>query len=63
MSILRMLGLAPTESDKRLKELVSNSYNSVRVVGRGTVRIDPKEVRQTKEFKKALGQAKAIVQS
>jgi hypothetical protein len=41
------------EDDKKLKDLVNNSYKSVRVVGRGTVRIDPKEVAASEEFKKA----------
>jgi len=57
----KMLGLAPNKDDKRLKELVNKSYKSVKVVGRGTIRIDPKEVRETEEFKKARKQAKAIV--
>lgn len=61
MAILRMLGLSPSEEDKKLKQLVENSYTSVRVVGRGTVKIDPKEVRTTQEFKKAREDAKAIV--
>jgi hypothetical protein len=57
----KILGLAPDKDDKRLKELVNKSYKSVKVVGRGTIRIDPKEVRETEEFKKARKQAKAIV--
>jgi hypothetical protein len=57
----KMLGLAPDKDDERLKELVNKSYKSVKVVGRGTIRIDPKEVRETEEFKKARKQAKAIV--
>lgn len=61
MAILRMLGLSPSEEDKKLKKLVDNTYTSVRVVGRGTVKIDPHEVRNTKEFKKAREDAKAIV--
>lgn len=61
MGILTTLGLSPSEDDKKLKELVENSYNSVRVVGRGTVKIDPNEVRKTKEFQKAREDAKAIV--
>lgn len=61
MSILEKLGLKPTKEDKKIKDLVDNSYNSLRVVGRGTIRIDPKEVRNTKEFKEALKKAKDIV--
>ena len=63
MGMLSVLGLAPSESDKKLKKLVDNSYVSVRVVGRGTIRIDSNEVRSSKEFKKAQEQAKKIVSS
>lgn len=61
MGILKVLGLAPSNRDKELKELVAQSYASVRVVGRGTINIDPQEVRQSDEFKRAMAQAKAIV--
>ncbi|WP_028672662.1 hypothetical protein [Saccharospirillum impatiens] len=61
MSLLRLLGLSPSEEDKKLKKLVENSYTSTRVVGRGTVKIDPNEVRNTKEFQDAREEAKAIV--
>lgn len=61
MGLLRALGLARSEEDKRLKALVSQSYSSVRVVGRGTVKIDPCEVSDTSEFKQAREQARLIV--
>jgi len=61
MSVLKMLGLGPSKSDEKLKELVSRSYQSVRVVGRGTIKIDPQEVRKTEQFIRAREQAKAIV--
>lgn len=61
MSIWQILGLSPSESDKKLKELVSNTYTNVNVVGRGTVNIDPVEVRKSREFKEAQQHAKAIV--
>lgn len=60
-ALLRMLGLVPSEEDKKLRSLVDNSYKSVRVVGRGTIRIDPKEVSDSKEFKDAREEAKKIV--
>jgi len=63
MALLRMLGLSPSEQDEKLKRLVENSYASVRVVGRGTVKIDPEEVRQSDEFKRALKNARAIVEA
>lgn len=61
MSLLRILGLAPSKNDQKLTALISKSYKSVRVVGRGTVKIDPQEVTQSEEFKAAIEQAKAIV--
>lgn len=61
MGILKALGLAPSERDKKLKELVTRSYTSLRVVGRGTVTIDPREVRLSKEFREARALAKVIV--
>lgn len=61
MAILRMLGLAPSKNDHKLRELISQTYESARVVGRGTVKIDPQEVSQSEAFKKAREQARAIV--
>ncbi len=61
MKWLKLFGLSPSEQDRKLKELVDNSYDSVRVVGRGTVKIDPEEVGNTKEFKAARRKAKDIV--
>lgn len=60
---LQYIGLAPTQEDKELKELIDNSYKSLRVVGRGTGKIDPSEVRQSKEWKEAKGKARAILES
>ena len=58
-----MIGLfmGSSPKDQQLKRLVQSTYQSVRVVGRGTIRIDPREVRQSPEFQKALAQAKTIV--
>lgn len=61
MGLRSMLGLSLSEEDRALKALVDSSYSSVRVVGRGTVRIDPREVRQSEEFKAAQAKARAIV--
>ncbi len=60
-SVFTYAGLYPTEDDLRLRKLVAGSYRSVRVVGRGTVRIDPDEVNATPEMKDARKKAKAIV--
>jgi hypothetical protein len=61
MKLLKLFGLSPSEQDQKLKQLVDNSYDSVRVVGRGTVKIDPEEVGNTREFKAARRKAKKIV--
>lgn len=49
------------QKDELLKQLINNSYESVQVVGRGTINIDPKEVRNSENFKQALSLAKSIV--
>lgn len=46
MNILKLLGLVPSEEDKKLRQMVENTYSPVHVVGRGTVKIDPTEVRK-----------------
>ena len=48
---------------KELKELIANGYSSAQVVGRGTIKICPKEVRNSPEFKEALEKAKEIVEA
>ena len=59
--LLRALGLAPSHQDEKLKELIANTYSSVRIVGRGTVKIDPEEVSKSEEFRRAREQAREIV--
>lgn len=51
------------ELDRRreLIQMVNDSYDSLRVVGRGTVRIDPREVSRSAEFQRAKELAKQIV--
>lgn len=63
MSLWQALGLAPSTNDEKLKALIAKSYSSVRVVGRGTVKIDPEEVRCSEEFKKAQKEAKTIIKA
>lgn len=58
---LQFLGFAPTEQDKKMIALVNQSYSSTRVVGRGTVKIDPSEVSQCEHVKRARLYAKEIV--
>lgn len=49
--------------NKRICQLISNTYKSARVVGRGGVKIDPSEVSSTEEFKQAKKKAKDIVEA
>ena len=47
---------------KSLRQLISETYKTARVVGRGTVKIDPSEVSSTEEFKQAKKKARDIVE-
>lgn len=49
------------KTDDYLIELVKNSYSTLRVVGRGTIMIDPSEVYDSPEFKESQKKAKEIV--
>lgn len=60
-TLFRLLGLAPSARDGEIAQLVKNSFKSVRVVGRGTIKIDAKEVFDSPEFQWALQRAQAIV--
>lgn len=51
------------ERDAHLSRMIENSYENIRVVGRGTIQIDPKEVVESEEFKAAQRQARDIVLS
>jgi len=48
--------------DPSTGEVDTGQYKSLRVVGRGTVLLDPKEVLDSAEFKEARQLAKAIVE-
>lgn len=61
MSWKRFFSKFSSEQDQKLKQLVDGSYTSVRVVGRGTVKIDPEEVASSLEFKEARRKAREIV--
>ncbi len=61
MNLMEIIGLKPSARDQRLRELVTDSYSSVTVVGRGTVKIDPREVSASPEFQHARRQAEMIV--
>lgn len=60
MKILRKLGWTTSPEDRDLKYLVENSYQSLRVVGRGTIKIDPSEVNRTEEIKRAREEIKTL---
>lgn len=59
--LLICCGLAPSSIDIELRELVAQSYKSVRVVGRGTIKIDSEEVRNSPEFMAAMKRAQELV--
>lgn len=61
MKLLVLLGLAPSKNDEKIQELVVNSYKNVRVVGRGTVKIDASEVLNSRQFKEACKDARRLV--
>ena len=59
--ILQKLGLYPTDEDRKISDMVSNSWKSLKVSRRGTITIDPAEVRASPEFQNDLKRAKEIV--
>lgn len=61
MDISRFFDFIRSDEDQKLRALIKNSYSNVQVVGRGTVLVDPTEVRNSDEFKKAQVLARAIV--
>lgn len=50
-----------SKEDIKLINLIKNSYKTLRVVGRGTIVVDPSEVSNTKEFKEALIKASELI--
>jgi hypothetical protein len=61
VDISRFFDFIRSDEDQKLRALIKNSYSNVQVVGRGTVLVDPTEVRNSDEFKKAQVLARAIV--
>lgn len=61
MDISRFFDFIRSDEDQKLRALIKNSYSNVQVVGRGTVLVDPTEVRNSDEFKKAQVLARAII--
>jgi hypothetical protein len=65
-SFLVACGLAPSEEDKKIIELIRNGPKSARVVvndvtGRWRLTVDPREVCETKEWKEAQRKAADLV--
>ncbi len=50
-----------SEADEQLIKLVRNGWRTARVVGRGTIKIDPAEVYASSEYKEAVKRAEEIV--
>lgn len=61
MKLFSFFKLGSDERVLKRRRLVGDSYNSVKVIGRGTINIDPNEVTGTQEFREARAKAKAIV--
>lgn len=61
MDISRFFDFLRSDEDQKLRDLIKNSYRNVQVVGRGTVLVDPTEVRNSDEFKTAQALARRIV--
>lgn len=59
--IAQFFGFAPDEREMKMIEEIKNSYKSLEVVGRGTIRIDPNEVRQDPGFIEFVEKAKVLV--
>lgn len=60
-SLLISLGLMHSEEEQRMIDLIQKCPYNIRIGERGSLRIDPREVRNSKEFKEALIEAKQIV--
>jgi len=52
---------SPSADDLKLAASINNSYKSMRVVGRGTLRIDPAEIFDSPEFKEDLDRARRLI--
>ncbi|WP_130413123.1 hypothetical protein [Fluviicoccus keumensis] len=56
-----LLGLSPSDDERKVMETVKKSYSSLRVVGRGTVVINPADVIKDDNFKVYYKKAAEIV--
>lgn len=63
MSLLRIFHFKRSKEDEELIRLVRDGFKSARVVGRGRLAVDPREVRDSPEFKEAMAKAQKIVEN
>lgn len=59
--VAQTFGFAPSDDEIEMVEKIRNSYKSIEVVGRGTVRIDANEVRNDPVFIEYALKAKSLV--
>lgn len=59
--LAQYFGFAPSENEIEMVNKIRNSYKSIEVVGRGTVRIDPAEVRRDPVFIENAQKARSLV--
>ncbi len=62
-NLMVYLGLAPKKDEMEMVNKIRESYNTLEVVGRGTVRISAKEIRQDPVFKDLSERAQRIVEN
>jgi hypothetical protein len=62
-SLLSYIGLAPTPEEMEMVNAINNTYESMKVVGRGTVTVSVEEVINNPEFKDLYPLAKDIVRN
>jgi hypothetical protein len=60
--LLDFLGFGLTAQDKELAKKLNESYDTLRVVGRGTVMVDANEVRENIKRQGLYQKAKEIVE-
>ncbi len=56
----RLTSFLRSKEDEEIIQLVSNSWRTLRVVGRGTLTVDPEEIRNSQEYKDGLKRMEAI---
>ena len=57
----RLTSILRSKEDEELMQLVNNSWRTLRVVGRGTLTVDPEEILNSPEYKDALRRLEPLV--